>query len=73
MKPSYVQRNKHVFKDNERVNLFGEWNYGFFAYSAIGALNVGSICLNFDPTLKTNTNGPIPNRIYDLKYDDSEE
>jgi len=30
VKPAYVNRHKDVFKNNERVNLFGKWNYGFF-------------------------------------------
>lgn len=30
VKPSYVNKHKDVFKNNERVNLFGSWNSGFF-------------------------------------------
>jgi phosphatidylserine decarboxylase len=26
VKPSYVKKHKDVFKANERVNVFGEWN-----------------------------------------------
>jgi phosphatidylserine decarboxylase len=26
VKPSYVMKHKDVFKANERVNVFGEWN-----------------------------------------------
>ena len=54
VKPAYVNKHKDVFKNNERVNLFGSWNFGFFLTSFVGALNVGSIKLNFDPKLKTN-------------------
>lgn len=25
VKPSYVEKHKNVFKDNERVTLFGDW------------------------------------------------
>jgi len=57
VKPSYVNKHKDVFKNNERVNLFGNWNHGFFLTSFVGALNVGSIKLTFDPTLKTNVYG----------------
>ena len=30
VKPVYVNRHKDVFKNNERVNLFGSWTHGFF-------------------------------------------
>jgi phosphatidylserine decarboxylase len=33
---------------NERVGLFGESPWGFMSYVAVGALNVGSIKINFD-------------------------
>ena len=44
-------KNKHVLKDNERVTIFGDWVYGFFGMTFVGALNVGSIVLNFDHEL----------------------
>lgn len=51
VKPSYVKNHRDVFKNNERVNIFGDW-YGserlFFFWSAVGALNVGSIKIDFD-------------------------
>lgn len=40
---------------NERVALFGEWEHGFFSYTAVGATNVGSMRLSFEPELHTNT------------------
>ena len=49
VKPAYVNKHKDVFKNNERVNLFGNWHHGFFMTSFVGALNVGSIWLIFDP------------------------
>ena len=58
VKPSYLERHRHVLKSNERVNLLGQWKHGLFAYSAIGALNVGSIVMNFDQQIKSNQQGP---------------
>ena len=49
VKPAYVNKHKDVFKNNERVNLFGNWDQGFFMTSFVGALNVGSIKLHMDP------------------------
>eukprot|EP01111_Echinosteliopsis_oligospora_P014575 TRINITY_DN5514_c0_g1_i1.p1 TRINITY_DN5514_c0_g1~~TRINITY_DN5514_c0_g1_i1.p1 ORF type:complete len:415 (-),score=99.27 TRINITY_DN5514_c0_g1_i1:63-1307(-) len=44
-----------LFAMNERVVLLGSWLHGqFFSLTAVGAYNVGSITLNFDPALKTN-------------------
>lgn len=56
--PAYVKKHKDVLKDNERVNLLGEWTHGLFALSFVGALNVGSIKINFDEDLVTNIGSP---------------
>jgi phosphatidylserine decarboxylase len=40
---------------NERVVLLGRWKYGFFSYTSVGATNVGSIVINFDKELRTNS------------------
>ena len=56
--PSYIEQHPYVHKTNERVNIFGNWNYGFLAVSFVGALNVGSIQLHFDKTLFTNNSNP---------------
>jgi phosphatidylserine decarboxylase len=58
VKPEYIMKHKDVLKDNERVNVLGEWAHGFFTISFIGALNVGSIRLLFDEDLKTNLSSP---------------
>lgn len=68
VKPAYVNRHKDVFKNNERVNLFGNWSQGFFLTSFVGALNVGSIKLHFDPTLKTNSSNIGEPYHFDLSY-----
>jgi len=45
---------KNLFCLNERVSLNGEWKYGFFSLTSVGAYNVGSIKITFDPEIKTN-------------------
>ena len=68
VRPSYLEKHKDVLKDNERVNLLGEWANGFFTISFIGALNVGSIKVNFDDTLKTNVKGQKDSYFNDRNY-----
>lgn len=68
VKPSYVNKHKDVFKNNERVNLFGNWTNGFFFTSFVGALNVGSIKLKFDKALNTNCSNPKEPYMYDVNY-----
>jgi len=58
VKPSHVNKHKDVFKNNERVNIFGRWNQGFYFESAVGATNVGSIKLDYDHDVLTNQTFP---------------
>ncbi|KAG6021500.1 hypothetical protein E4U41_002473 [Claviceps citrina] len=52
----YLQRTlPGLFTLNERVVLLGRWRYGFFGYVPVGATNVGSIKINFDRELRTNS------------------
>ncbi|GAA6006269.1 hypothetical protein JCM11491_002090 [Sporobolomyces phaffii] len=44
-----------LFVLNERVALLGRWRYGFFSMIPVGATNVGSIRVNFDSSLRTNS------------------
>ena len=50
VKESYVETHDAVFESNERIAVFGESpKFGFISMVFVGALNVGSISLNFDP------------------------
>ena len=52
----YLQRTlPGLFTLNERVVLLGRWRWGFFSYTPVGATNVGSIKINFDAELRTNS------------------
>lgn len=54
--PYIANRLKNLFVLNERVALLGRWKHGFFSMVPVGATNVGSIRINFDESLRTNTN-----------------
>lgn len=66
--PSYLEKHKDVLKNNERVNILGDWAHGFFAMSFIGALNVGSINLHFDDVIRSNKARPEYPYINDKNY-----
>lgn len=67
--PSFVNNRKpNTFNANERVVLFGEWIHGFFSTTFIGATNVGSIVLNFDKELSTNSLHFVQASHYDKNY-----
>jgi phosphatidylserine decarboxylase len=52
----YLQRTlPGLFTLNERVVLLGRWRWGFFGFVPVGATNVGSIKINFDRELRTNS------------------
>jgi hypothetical protein len=68
VRPDYLEKHKDVLKDNERVNVLGEWAHGFFTISFIGALNVGSIKLLFDDQLRTNIKSPKEPYFTDRNY-----
>ena len=52
----YLQRTlPGLFTLNERVVLLGRWKHGFFSFTPVGATNVGSIIVNFDKELRTNS------------------
>ena len=70
VKPSYVNKHRDVFKNNERVNIFGQWKDSddFFFTSFVGALNVGSILLDFDTDVSTNLSMPADPYYIDKSY-----
>lgn len=43
-----------LFCINERVVYMGEWEHGFFSFTAVGATNVGSVQVYMDEELRTN-------------------
>ena len=52
----YLQRTlPGLFTLNERVVILGRWRWGFFSFTPVGATNVGSIKINFDRELRTNS------------------
>ncbi|TPX72889.1 phosphatidylserine decarboxylase [Spizellomyces sp. 'palustris'] len=52
--PLAVNLIRNLFVLNERVVLMGDWQHGFFSMIPVGATNVGSIKIDFDPDLRTN-------------------
>lgn len=52
--PSVARWLEGLFNFNERVVYYGDWKYGFFSYTAVGATNVGSIKVYMDEDLTTN-------------------
>lgn len=57
-----------LFTMNERAVYIGNWQYGFFSMTAVGATNVGSIEIYADPDLRTNTKGKR-NRVNEADLD----
>ena len=52
----YLQKKlPGLFTLNERIVLLGRWRWGFFSFIPVGATNVGSIKINFDSELRTNS------------------
>ncbi|KAJ3086084.1 phosphatidylserine decarboxylase 1 [Physocladia obscura] len=63
--PWIVEKIRNLFILNERVSLTGIWKHGFFSMIPVGATNVGSIVVDFDPALRTNT-PDVPSRVFPI-------
>jgi phosphatidylserine decarboxylase len=50
-----ISRVPHLFSINERVLLTGQWEHGFFSMTPVGATHVGSIVLDCEKSLITNS------------------
>ncbi|XP_075440287.1 phosphatidylserine decarboxylase proenzyme, mitochondrial-like, partial [Ascaphus truei] len=57
-----------LFCLNERVVLSGQWQFGFFSLTAVGATNVGSIRIHGDQDLHTNCSRHVKGRFHDCSY-----
>lgn len=60
--PSIASWLPGLFAMNERAVYLGQWEHGFFSYTAVGATNVGTVKVYFDKTLQTNK--PFKGRKY---------
>ena len=52
--PWFLERYPHIFSENERVVLNGNWKHGFYSLTAVSAFNVANIKLTFDEEVHTN-------------------
>ncbi|XP_069840879.1 phosphatidylserine decarboxylase proenzyme, mitochondrial-like [Dendropsophus ebraccatus] len=57
-----------LFCQNERVVLSGQWLFGFFSLTAVGATNVGSIRIYGDSKLQTNHFHHKKGKHHDCSY-----
>lgn len=53
--PAVARLIPNLFALNERVVMLGAWSGGFYSQALVGAYNVGSITLDFDESIVTNT------------------
>jgi phosphatidylserine decarboxylase len=68
--PKIAQWVPGLFCLNERALYIGQWEHGFFSFTAVGATNVGSVQIYVDEELKTNkwlglTVGTLKSSEYD--------
>ncbi|XP_053327319.1 phosphatidylserine decarboxylase proenzyme, mitochondrial-like isoform X2 [Spea bombifrons] len=68
--PNIASWMPSLFCENERVVLSGQWQFGFFSLTAVGATNVGSIRIYGDEDLRTNRPRHVKGRFHDFSYTD---
>ena len=68
VKETYVKTHSGVYEKNERVSIFGDWIKGMMCMVFVGALNVGTIDLVFDDSLKTNKKLHLPFKMTEVKF-----
>ena len=71
VRPAMVRGIPNLFAINERVVYCGQWQYGFFSMTAVGATNVGSIKAYFDDGLVTNEKHWTDGQYRDHKLEQS--
>ncbi len=57
----YLKKEKNLFVKNERVILECEYDGKLFYMIFVGALNVGQMVINFEPSIETNKDANIVN------------
>lgn len=57
----YLNKEKNLFVKNERVILECEYDGKLFYMIFVGALNVGQMVINFEPSIETNKDANIVN------------
>lgn len=67
--PGTSARLHGLLSVNERVCLSGTYPHGFFSMTPVGAYNVGSITLEWDPDFNTNLREHQSNQYYELDYE----
>nr|CAG4638431.1 EOG090X05NI [Cyclestheria hislopi] len=71
--PSIAKWVAGLFSLNERAVYVGQWRYGFFSMTPVGATNVGSIRVYMDRDLRTNcSKRHLPLPYYDRYMSDSQ-
>ena len=53
-----------LFSVNERVVLSGQWEYGSFTFTAVGAFSVGSIDMKVDKVFQHNACVHVVHVVY---------
>lgn len=66
--PNIARWMPGLFCQNERVVLSGQWQFGFFSLTAVGATNVGSIRIYGDKELHTNHSRHVKGKYHDHSY-----